>query len=95
MSPAQSPFFDVSALLLGFSLEQYSNHSECCGGFNCLAGTLFFLPSLLFLSPTSSSGLMTLRFVAAGATGDFSPRVLFSTHALSPRISVSIVSFPK
>jgi hypothetical protein len=46
------------------------------------------LPSLLFLSPTSSSRLMTLRFVTASALDDFSTGILSSTHVLSPHPSI-------
>ena len=53
------------------------------------------LPSLLFLSPTSSSRLMTLRFVTAGALDDFSTGILASTHVLSPHPSIVNSAFPK
>jgi hypothetical protein len=47
------------------------------------------LPSLLFLSPTSSSRLMTLRFITASALKDFSTGILLSTHVSSPHLSIA------
>jgi len=44
-----------------------------------------FLPSLLFLSPTSSSRLMTLLFVHI----HFSTEILFSTRVPSPHLSIA------
>jgi len=46
-----------------------------------------FLPSLLLLSPTSSSRLMTLRFMTASALRGLSTGILFSTRFLSPHLS--------
>jgi len=47
-----------------------------------------FLPSLLFLSTSSSSRLMTLRFVTARAIDGFSTAILSTTHVLSPHIPI-------
>jgi hypothetical protein len=41
------------------------------------------LPSLLFLSSTSSSRLMTFRLVAPSTLSDFSIAILFFTHVFS------------
>jgi hypothetical protein len=43
-----------------------------------------FLPSLLFLSATSSSRLMTFCFVTNGAIHGFSTGILFLSHVLPP-----------
>jgi len=48
------------------------------------------LPSFLFLSPTSSSRLMPLRFVTARATDGFSTGILFPTQVPSPHHSIII-----
>jgi hypothetical protein len=53
------------------------------------------LPSLLFLSPASSSRLMTLGFVTASALDDFSTCILSSTHVLSPHPSIVNSVFSK
>jgi hypothetical protein len=53
------------------------------------------LPSLLFLSPASSSRLMTLRFVTASALDDFSTCIPSSTHVLSPHPSIVNSVFSK
>jgi hypothetical protein len=47
-----------------------------------------FLSSLLFFSSTSSSRLMSLRFVTMSALLGFSAGILFSTHVLSPNLSI-------
>ena len=46
------------------------------------------LPSLLLLSPASSSRLMTLLFVTASAFLRFSSGILFFSHVLSPHGSI-------
>jgi hypothetical protein len=53
------------------------------------------LPSLLFLSPTSSSRLMTLLFVHASVGIHFSTAILFFTHVLSPHLSIANSLLPK
>jgi hypothetical protein len=45
------------------------------------------LPSLLFFSTTSSSRLMTLRFMTASALLGLSTGILFSAHLLSSHLS--------
>jgi hypothetical protein len=47
-----------------------------------------FLPSLLLLSATRSSGLMTLRSITPGTLDGFSAGILVSTHIQSPRFSI-------
>jgi hypothetical protein len=50
-----------------------------------------FLSSLLFLSTTGSSRLMTLLSVYI----HFSMDILFSTHVLSPHLSIANIFLPK
>ena len=53
--------------------------------FNLFKTSLCILPSLLFLSSTSSSRLLALLF----ASFRFSPAgILISTHVLSPNLSI-------
>jgi hypothetical protein len=58
-------------------------------------GKVAFLSSFLFLSPTSSPRLMTLRSVTASAIDGFSTGILVSTHVPSPHLSVVNSVFPK
>jgi hypothetical protein len=52
-------------------------------------GGASILPSLLFLSPASSSRLSASRFVAAGTLLGLSTGILFFTYALSPPFSTA------
>ena len=63
--------------------------SVFCGLRTLMVGS--FLPSLLFLSTTSSSRLMTPRFVTAGTLLGLSTVILFFTHVLSPHLSTNSI----
>jgi hypothetical protein len=75
--------------------RQERNHKDSSRAPTRMGCPIASLPSLLFLSTASSSRLMTLRFVTAGALDDFSTGILSSTHVLSPHPSIVYSAFPK